>query len=79
MSTPVICAYARTPFGRFRGALANYTAVELGTLAVKGVLQRAGIDPGSGIIDQIYMGQVLQAGAGQGNPEETGRRSGCPD
>ncbi len=40
MSTPVICAYARTPFGRFRGALANYTAVELGTLAVKGVLQR---------------------------------------
>ena len=62
MSTPVICAYARTPFGRFRGALANYTAVELGTLAVKGVLQRAEIDPGSGIIDQVYMGQVLQAG-----------------
>ena len=62
MSTPVICAYARTPFGRFRGALANYTAIEFGTLAVEGVLARAGIDPSSGIVNQVYMGQVLQAG-----------------
>ena len=78
MSTPVICAYARTPFGRFRGALANYTAVELGTLAVKGVLQRAGIDPRSGIIDQIYMGQVLQAGTGQAPARQVAMAAGLP-
>ena len=78
MSTPVICAYARTPFGRFRGALANYTAVELGTFAVKGVLQRAGIDPRSGIIDQVYMGQVLQAGAGQAPARQVAMAAGLP-
>ena len=78
MSTPVICAYARTPFGRFRGALANYTAVELGTLAVKGVLQRVGIDPSSGIIDQVYMGQVLQAGSGQAPARQVAMAAGLP-
>jgi len=78
VSTPVICAYARTPFGRFRGALANYTAVDLGTLAVKGVLQRAGIDPRSGIIDQVYMGQVLQAGAGQAPARQVAMGAGLP-
>ncbi len=78
MSTPVICAYARTPFGRFRGALANYTAVELGTLAVEGVLERAGIDPHSGIIDQVYMGQVLQAGAGQAPARQVAIAAGLP-
>ena len=78
MSTPVICAYARTPFGRFRGALANYTAVELGTLAVEGVLERAGIDPHSGIIDQVYMGQVLQAGAGQAPARQVAIAAGMP-
>ena len=78
MSTPVICAYARTPFGRFRGALANYTAVELGTFAVNGVLQRVGIDPSSGIIDQVYMGQVLQAGAGQAPARQVAMAAGLP-
>ena len=78
MSTPVICAYARTPFGRFRGALANYTAVELCTLAVEGVLERAGIDPHSGIIDQVYMGQVLQAGAGQAPARQVAIAAGLP-
>ena len=77
MSTPVICAYARTPFA-FRGALANYTAVELGTLAVEGVLERAEIDPHSGIIDQVYMGQVLQAGAGQAPARQVAIAAGLP-
>jgi acetyl-CoA C-acetyltransferase len=78
VSTPVICAYARTPFGRFRGALANYTAVELGTFAVKGVLQRVGIDPSSGIVDQVYLGQVLQAGAGQAPARQVAMAAGLP-
>ena len=78
MSTPVICAYARTPFGRFRGALANYTAIELGTLAVEGVLARAGIDPSSGIVNQVYMGQVLQAGTGQAPARQVAIDAGLP-
>ena len=78
MSTPVICAYARTPFGRFRGALANYTAIELGTLAVEGVLARAGIDPSSGIVNQVYMGQVLQAGSGQAPARQVAIDAGLP-
>lgn len=62
-----ICAVARTPIGKFMGALSGFTAVELGILAVKELCQRAGIDPSSGMIEEVIFGQVLQAGAGQ-NP-----------
>ena len=62
-----ICAVARTPIGKFMGSLSSFTAVELGILTVKELCQRAGIDPASGIIDEVIFGQVLQAGAGQ-NP-----------
>ncbi len=62
-----ICAVARTPIGKFMGSLSGFTAVELGILTVKELCQRAGIDPASGIIDEVIFGQVLQAGAGQ-NP-----------
>ena len=61
----VICAVARTPVGRYRGSLANQSAVELGIHAVKGLLGRVGIDPTTGVIDDVLFGQVLQAGAGQ--------------
>jgi acetyl-CoA C-acetyltransferase len=49
------------------GALSGFTAVELGVLAVGEVCRRAGLDPSSGVIDEVIFGQVLQAGAGQ-NP-----------
>ena len=62
-----ICAVARTPIGKFMGALSGFTAVELGVLAVEEVCRRAGLDPSSGVIDEVIFGQVLQAGAGQ-NP-----------
>ena len=62
-----ICAVARTPIGKFMGALSGFTAVELGILAVNELCQRAGIDPASGMIEEVIFGQVLQAGAGQ-NP-----------
>ena len=61
----MICAYARTPIGKYRGSLSGYSAPELGAMAVEELLKRAQIDPASGVIDQLYMGQVLQAGAGQ--------------
>ncbi len=78
MSDAVICAYARTPFGKFRGALSAYSATDLGALAVKGLLERGEIDPSSGIIDQLYMGNVLQAGVGQAPARQVALAAGLP-
>ena len=78
VSDVVICAVARTPVGRYRGALADRSAVELGIHAVKGLLARANIDPASGIIDEVLFGQVLQAGAGQAPARQVALGSGMP-
>lgn len=59
----VILSYARTPMGSFQGALAGVTAVELGAAAVKGAVERAGVDAQD--VERIYMGNVLSAGLGQ--------------
>ena len=79
MPDAVICGYARTPFGRFRGALSSYSAVELGVRAVEELLRRTGIDPSGGEIDQVYMGQVLQAGAGQAPARQVALGCGMPN
>ena len=54
MPKAVICAYARTPIGKFRGALANYSATELGSKVIEELLRRADIDPKSGIVAVSY-------------------------
>jgi len=64
-STSVIIAGARTPTGRFRGALSGLAATELGSIAIRAALDRSGIEPAT--IDYVVMGQVVTAGAGQ-NP-----------
>ena len=66
---PVIVGGARTPFTRLLGAQASLSAVELGTAAIRGALERSGV--GAESVDTVLMGQVVQAGAGQ-NP---GRQS----
>lgn len=63
--TVKIAGYARTPFMRFNGALATIPATELGAHAAKAALERAGVPAHK--VQQVYAGQVLQAGAGQ-NP-----------
>ncbi|MFT4200234.1 acetyl-CoA C-acetyltransferase [Gordonia sp. (in: high G+C Gram-positive bacteria)] len=64
MSEPsVIVAGARTPFGRLLGSLKDFSAVDLGAIAIKGALDRAGIPASE--VDYVIMGQVLTAGAGQ--------------
>ena len=78
MPQAVICAYARTPFGKHRGALSGYSATELGAMAVKELLERAGIDPTSGVIDQVYMGHVLQTGSGQAPARQAAMNAGLP-
>lgn len=62
---PVIVGGARTPFTRLLGAQASLSAVELGTAAIRGALERSGV--GAESVDTVLMGQVVQAGAGQ-NP-----------
>ena len=74
----VICAVARTPVGRFRGALRGYSAVELGVLAVKELLRRVGIEPESGVVDEVLFGHVLQAGAGQAPARQVALGAGLP-
>ncbi|MEC9090069.1 MAG: beta-ketoacyl synthase N-terminal-like domain-containing protein, partial [Candidatus Thermoplasmatota archaeon] len=74
----VICAIARTPVGRYRGSLADRTAVDLGIHVVSGLLERANIDPESGIVDEVLFGQVLQAGAGQAPARQVALGAGLP-
>ena len=78
MPEVVICAVARTPVGRYRGALADRSAVELGIHAVKGLLTRAEIDPASGIVDEVLFGQVLQSGVGQAPARQVALGTGMP-
>lgn len=59
----VIVAGARTPIGRLLGSLKSFSSTDLGGLAIKGALERAGVAPAQ--VDYVIMGQVLQAGAGQ--------------
>ena len=61
----VIVAGARTPIGRLLGGLKDLSAAELGGVAIKGALEKAGVSPDQ--VDYVIMGQVILAGAGQ-NP-----------
>ncbi|MGR2753128.1 acetyl-CoA C-acetyltransferase [Agromyces arachidis] len=78
MSFPdvVIVAGARTPFGRIAGNLGGRTAVELGTVAIRGALEKAGVSPDD--VDAVIMGQVLQAGAGQNPAKQSAVAAGIP-
>jgi acetyl-CoA C-acetyltransferase len=73
---PVICAGARTPIGRFGGALAPLSAVELGGYAIRAALERAGADPQA--VEHVVMGHVLQAGQGQITARQAAVRGGIP-
>ena len=55
---------ARTPIGKFAGGLAGVPATELGAVAIRAAVERAGLSTDAAI-DEVYMGQVLQAGGGQ--------------
>jgi len=68
MSGSVIVAGARTPIGRLLGGLSSLSAAELGSVAIKGALEKAGVSPEQ--VEYVVMGQVIQAGAGQ-NPART--------
>jgi len=72
----VVVGYARTPFGRFKGALQGIPAVELGALVIKEALRRSGLDPEN--VDNVLMGMVVQAGAGQIPSRQATIKAGLP-
>ncbi|TPG70047.1 acetyl-CoA C-acetyltransferase [Brevibacillus laterosporus] len=75
MNTVVVGA-ARTPFGKFNGALKEVSAVGLGSLVIREALIRAKVDPQT--VDKVIMGMVVQAGAGQIPSRQAARKAGLP-
>jgi acetyl-CoA C-acetyltransferase len=76
MSGSVIVGSARTPIGKLSGAFADFTAMDLGGIAIKAALSRAGIDAEQ--VDYVLMGQVLQAGQGQITARQAASAAGIP-
>jgi acetyl-CoA C-acetyltransferase len=72
----VIVAAVRTPFGKLGGGLASRPATELGAIAIRAALERAGIEPGEP--QYVIMGQVLQGGAGQAPARQAAAGAGLP-
>ncbi len=75
--TPVIVGAARTAIGGFGGTLSNISAPELGAVAIRAAIKRAGIDPAS--IDEVLMGCVIPAGLGQAPARQAAIKAGIPD
>ncbi|PLS18370.1 acetyl-CoA C-acyltransferase [Bacillus sp. M6-12] len=76
MGKTVIISGVRTPFGKFGGGLSSLTASQLGGIAIKEALSRAGIEPNQ--VDEVIMGNVLQAGQGQIPSRQASRHAGIP-
>jgi acetyl-CoA C-acetyltransferase len=74
-----IVSAARTPIGKFGGALSTVPATELGGVAIRAAVERAGLDPTTVEVDDVLMGQVLQAGVGQAPARQAVLRAGLPD
>jgi acetyl-CoA C-acetyltransferase len=75
--TPVILSAARTPMGRFQGALGTLTAPRLGAAVIKAAVERAGLDDPA-LIDEVLMGNVVSAGLGQAPARQAAIFSGLP-
>ncbi|MDH3303193.1 MAG: acetyl-CoA C-acetyltransferase [Acidimicrobiia bacterium] len=76
MSNSYIVAGARTPIGKLSGGLASMSAMELGGKAIAAALDKAGVSPDQ--VDYVYMGHVLQAGAGQITARQAAANAGIP-
>ena len=72
----VIVSAARTPIGKFLGALAPLTAPELGAVAIRAAVQRAGIDAAH--VEEVIMGNVIQGGVGQAPARQAAIKGGIP-
>lgn len=77
MHKVVIVSAKRTPIGKFMGGLATVSAPHLGAIAIEGALTAAGIKPEQ--VDEVYMGNVLQAGVGQAPARQAALMASIPD
>ena len=77
MKDVVIVGAVRTPIGCFQGALSRHSAVELGSAVVQALLTRSGVQPQD--IDEVILGQVLTAGAGQNPARQSAIKGGLPN
>jgi acetyl-CoA C-acetyltransferase len=77
MTDAVILSGARTPVGKFLGALKDFRAVDLGIIAVRAAIERAGLDPQA--INEVIMGNVVQAGTGQNPARQVALGAGIPN
>ncbi len=76
MRKVVITTAKRTPVGSFSGNLSSFTAAQLGSIAIKGVLEDSKID--ENLIDEVIMGNVLTAGQGQAPGRQAAIFAGLP-
>jgi acetyl-CoA C-acetyltransferase len=76
MTRSVIVSAVRTPFGKLGGGLVDYEATELGAIAIRAALERAGVEDGE--VEYAIMGQVLQGGAGQAPSRQATVGAGLP-
>jgi acetyl-CoA C-acetyltransferase len=76
MSSIVIASAARTPVGSFNGALSSVAAHDLGAVAIKAALERAGVAPQD--VDEVILGQILSAGQGQNPARQAAMAAGIP-
>jgi len=77
MQDAVIVSAVRTPIGRFQGGLSSLRAPELGAIAIREAVARAGIEAAA--VQEVIMGHVLQAGVGQNPARQAARGAGIPD
>ena len=73
----VIVAAARTPIGSFMGSLSSLSATQLGSVAIKGALEKIDLDPS--LVEEVFMGNVIQAGVGQAPARQAALGAGIPN
>ncbi|MDP2058561.1 MAG: acetyl-CoA C-acyltransferase [Flavobacteriaceae bacterium] len=73
----VVVSFARTPIGSFLGSLSNIPATKLGSIAIKGALDKIGLNPDK--VDEVFMGNVVQAGEGQAPAKQAALGAGIPN
>src|SRR5437763_1609021 len=74
--TPVIVSAARTPIGKFLGALSSLSAPDLGAAAIRAALERSGVSAND--VQEVIMGNVVQGGVGQAPARQAQLKAGVP-
>src|SRR5690606_9194782 len=73
----VIVSAVRTPIGSFLGSLSSLSATQLGSAAIKGAMDKINLDPS--MVQEVFMGNVVQAGVGQAPARQAALAAGLPD